>query len=513
MELQYYIQYILSWVYHNVLYTDATFAIVRILIIIGLISLLVYGQYILFVLLCIVVICAEYCKDDGDNPVAQFAAEAMAATTQQPHATRIVDIDELTRGISIGGREGFSLTMPKIIKGDASGKDHRRSNKFIEEDSRDFTEKEFTSKQCSIGSGIGGITMFGSNELIGDTRTATIRGIYDFEGNVTDNSTNDTTTNTKRLKYFKECVFEPVKRSTVGAPIKTFAGTIGATDFRDFKKKVYDDITNNVINIERCLDRFNTKVLFNTSSDITADYSERLTPLRGGTVSGKNNDGTDTSDVSFKYVSFIAGETDNTVKLTNIQALNKGNKGDSNNERTYSALLKDTNDSTHIVYTNSPVLKQRAMDIFGKVYGYRTRIDEILAMMRAQTKDDESLLHTVRISEPVVKELRTMLSYLAIIKQTDAIIKFEEFIKNDTNDTDSGIYKKMLNTTPPPSVLGPIELPKSILDPLNTIHKANNIFKIPLDDDTYNTNDEKRYLYGITYYFNPKDSKGSIILK
>ena len=43
MELQYYIQYILSWVYHNVLYTDATFAIVRILIIIGLISLLVYG--------------------------------------------------------------------------------------------------------------------------------------------------------------------------------------------------------------------------------------------------------------------------------------------------------------------------------------------------------------------------------------------------------------------------------------------------------------------------------------
>lgn len=494
MELQYYIQYILSWVYHNVLYTDATFAIVRILIIIGLISLLVYGQYILFVLLCIVVICAEYLAnaDDGDNPVAQFAAEAMAATTHQPHATRIVDIDELTRGISIGGREGFSLTMPKIIKGDASGKDHRRSNKFIEEDSRDFTEKEFTSKQCSIGSGIGGITMFGSNELIG-TRAATIRGIYDFEGNWTDNSANDPTTNTKRLKYFKECVFEPVKRSTVGA-----------TDFRDFKKKVYDDITNNVINIESCLKRFNTGVLFKTSSDITTDYSKRLTPF-GGTVSGKNNDGTDTSDVSFNYVSFIAGETDNTVKLSNIQALNKGNNGDNNNERTYSALLKATNDSTHIVYTNSPVLKQRAMDIFGKVYGYRTRIDEILAMMRAQTKDDESFLHTVRISEPVVKELRTMLSYLAIIKQTDAIIKFEEFIKNDANATDSGIYKKMLNTTPPPSVLGPIELPQSILA-LNTINMANNIFKIPLDDDTYNTNDEKRYLYGITYYFDKNNS-------
>lgn len=493
MELQYYIQYILSWVYHNVLYTDATFAIVRILIIIGLISLLVYGQYILFVLLCIVVICAEYLAnaDDGDNPVAQFAAEAMAATTHQPHATRIVDIDELTRGISIGGREGFSLTMPKIIKGDASGKDHRRSNKFIEEDSRDFTDKEFTSKQCSIGSGIGGITMFGSNELIGDTRTATIRGIYNFAENVTDNITNDHTTNTKRLKYFKECVFEPVKRSTVEP-----------TDFRDFKKKVYDDITNNVINIERCLDRFDTTVLFNTSSDITADYSERLTPLRGGTVSGTYNDGTATGDVSFNYVSFIAGGKDNTVKLTNIQALNKGNKGDSNNERTYSALLKDTNDSTDIVYKNSPVLKQRAMDIFGKVYGYRTRIDEILAMMRAQTKDDVSLLHTVRISEPVVKELRTMLSYLAIIKQTNAILKFEEHIKNNSDDTDSGIYKKMLNTTPPPSELAPLTTPG-----IDTINNANNIFKIPLDDDTYNTNDEKRYLYGITYYFDTEKSK------
>ena len=168
MEVQYYIQYILSWVVHNVIYTDASFAIVRILIFIGLVSLLIYGQYILFVLLCIVVISAEYLVDDGDNYVEQFAAKVM------PGTSRIVDKDELTTGISIhDGREGFSLTMPKIIKGDTSGKDHRRSNKFIEEDSRDFTEKEFRSKQCSIGSGIGGITMFGSNELIGTSREAT----------------------------------------------------------------------------------------------------------------------------------------------------------------------------------------------------------------------------------------------------------------------------------------------------------------------------------------------------
>ena len=461
MEVQYYIQYILSWVVHNVIYTDASFAIVRILIFIGLVSLLIYGQYILFVLLCIVVISAEYLVDDGDNYVAQFAAKVM------PGTSRVVDKDELTTGISIhDGREGFSLTMPKIIKGDTSGKDHRRSNKFIEEDSRDFTEKEFRSKQCSIGSGIGGITMFGSNELIG-SRTATLRGIYDFSGNVTDNTSTIDAIKAKRAKYFKECVFEPVKRN----------------DFRDFKKKIYTDINSKIINIENCLKRFNTEILFSTSSDVNAGYSTRLTTLTDVT-GATNNDGT---AASFTYVSLIAGGSDNTAKLSNIQPLNRGKHGDSSNKQTYSELLKNTNDSA-----DNSARKQQKMDIFGKVYGYRTRIDEILAMMRAQTKDDVASINTVRISESVVQELRTMLSYLKMIQQTDAIIKFEE--ANKIYDT--------LNTTQPPSSLDALPI-KGLL---TFTGAANNIFKIPLDDDTYNTNDEKRYLYGITYYFDQANS-------
>lgn len=477
MELQYYIQYIISWVVHNVLYTDASFAILRILIFIGLVSLLVYGQYILFVLLCIVVISAEYLADadadDGDNYVAQFAAKVMAATTV-PGTTRIVDKDELTTGISIhDGREGFSLTMPKIIKGDDSGKDHRRSNKFIEEDSRDFTEKDFTSKQCSIGTGIGGITMFGSNELIGDSREATLRGIYDFAGNVTANDSSGDAV--KRAKYFNECVFQPVKRN----------------DFRDFKKKIYTDITASVINIDKCLARFNTGVLFNTSSNISAGYSNRLTSLTDSKVSGNNADET---TASYTYTSLIVGGSNEdsdkvklSKKLSNIQPLNRGNNGDSLSKETYSELLKKTNDSA-----DNSARKQQKMDIFGKVYGYRTRIDEILAMMRAQTKDDAAYINTVRISESVVQELRTMLAYLAVIQQTDAIINF---------DISNGIYDK-LNTTPPPSSLGALTENNK-----NTIAADKNIFRIPLDDDTYNTNDEKRYLYGITYYFDTEKSK------
>ena len=485
MELQYYIQYILSWVVHNVLYTDASFAIVRILIFIGLVSLLVYRQYILFGLLCIVVISAEYLADadtnEHDNYIAQFAAAVTAATTTTKTTTvpasRIVDKDELTTGISINdGREGFSIGMPKIIKGDDSGKDHRRSNKFIEEDSREFSERYFNTKRCSIGSGLGGISMFGSNELIGESREATIRGIYDFEGNVTTNDNEGDSV--KRLKYFKECVFEPIKRN----------------DFRDFKQKIYTDVTSKIINIENCLKRFHTGVLFSTSSDINAGYSNRLTTLMDRTVSGTNADGT---TASFTYTSLIAGGSDNTAKLLNIQPLNKGAKGDNFNEQTYSALLKATNESNE--YKNQPGLKQRAMDIFGKVYGYRKRIDEILAMMRAQTKNDAALLQTVRISESVVQELRLMLAYLAIIQRTDAVIKFEKGV--NFNDNVKGIYTA-LNSTPPPTSLDILNVNNK-----ETIHADNNIFRIPLDDDTYNTNDEKRYVYGITYYFDTEKSK------
>jgi hypothetical protein len=38
------------------------------------------------------------------------------------------------------------------------------------------------------------------------------------------------------------------------------------------------------------------------------------------------------------------------------------------------------------------------------------------------------------------------------------------------------------------------------------ISGLNNIFSIPLEDDSYNTKDEKRYLYGITYYFDKDKS-------
>ena len=464
MELQYYIEYIISWIYYNVINTGATFAIVRILIIVGLVSLLVYQQYILFVLLCIVVISAEFLILDekpSSNAIKNMFSFEIGAMTSSNREHQIVDKDELTTGVALT-REGFSLGLPKIIKGDDSGIEYQRSNKFIEEDSRDFTDKYFSSKQCSIGSGVGGITMFGSNELIGDKRNAQINMVYDFAGNWT---SNDTTVGDpeKRFKYFNDCVFEPIKR----------------IDFRQLKKDLFTNITTSVIDIDRCFKRFDVNTLLNTASDIALDYSKRIS------LSDKKEGDQKVSDVA--YVSIIQGNT-NAKKLENIQALNAGPSGDNASDTTYAALMKKTNERSDGIYNNAAV-RQRAIDVYGKAFGYRKRIDEILTRMREETKNDASKLYTVRVNENVIKELRQIFAYLALIKQCNSIIMFEQ--------TSAKIYEK-LDVTPPLTTLEPIVVTTTQTGPISG---DNNIYRIPLDDDSYNTNDEKRYFYGITYYF------------
>lgn len=487
MELQYYFQYILSWIYHNVLYTDASFAVLRILLFIGLVSLLVYREFVLFTLLCIVIIAAEgFRMIQQQDGLIELQNNHLWTWTQGAMPRAGVDKDQLTTGIPI--KEGFSLGwLPKIVKGDDTGKDHRRSNKFIEEDSNDFTDKYFKSKQCSIGSGAGGITMFGSNELIGESRTVKLIGIYDFSGNVTDNKTNGTgagATNAKRLKYFMDCVYDPVYRSQRGME-----------DFRDTKKKMYSDINTHIIHINRCLQRFNTGVLFNTMSDITADKSNRIS-LSNLDAENASYEIFDVSlNVGVTYVSLING-TNNAEKMKNIQPLNKGQKGDNSSDQTYRDLISKMN--TDERYKNKDALKQTHLNIYSKVYGYRKRIDEILSMMRTQTKNDSTLLYNIRVDERIIQELRMILAYLATIQRTNDIIVFELLVSTSVINAIS-IYGHL---GPSITDLRPFdtETPAQKTE-RDKITGEYSIFKIPMDDDTYNTNDEKRYLYGITYYF------------
>ena len=489
MELQYYIQYIIAWFYHNVMYTDATFAILKIMLIIGVVSLLVYRQYALFVVLCIVILILEGARwmketnrDFGE--LQKLVAETVSGAGAGAAASGVVRKDDLTMGVSISSREGFSLGMPTIIRGDDSGKDHRRSNKFVEHDSNEFTDKYFKSKQCSIGSGIGGITMFGSNELIGTSRTATVNRIYDFEGKVIYIPNNDDgETNVvdlrkiKRYEYFRDCVYDPVSRS-----IKN------GGDFRAIKKDIFEKVNAYIINIEKCLKRFNTAILFDTASDISADRSRSLT------MAGMEKDKLMTPSptergATVAYVSLINGE-DGNEKMKNIIGLDKGGSdvADNLNMNDYSKLLQFTSEE----YKTDIKKKELYLAVYGKVFRYRKRIDEILSMMFEQSKNDVSAMNTIRISEPVIKELRMILGYLAIIKCTKEIIEKEQ---------STGIYNGFNPTTMSSRQLNAFNATADAVWKAFFKDNNNNILKLPHDDDSYNNTDEKRYLYGITYYF------------
>jgi hypothetical protein len=226
-------------------------------------------------------------------------------------------------------------------------------------------------------------------------------------------------------------------------------------------------------------------ILFDTRSEIGAGFSTRLTKIQDQVV--ESNNSVDNSKSSFEYKSVIAGRTSDD-KFSNIMELNRGKYSDNLSESTYSALMKRTNSKP----TTS--LKQREIDIYGKVYGYRKRLNDILKLMRDQAKDDSANINRINISEEIVQELRTILSYLAIVMRTKFIVEFEE---------QNGYY----NTIQEAVTGGTLKL-KPLTSPTNkeTITGDNNIFGTPLLDDTFNTNDEKRYLYGITFYFDEDKS-------
>jgi hypothetical protein len=472
-DLQYYLKYIISWFYFNVLNTDASYAILRILIIIGLVSLLVYQEYILFILLCIVVICVEMLIRDNNpaNTIRDIFSIDLGTASKY---RREVAKDELTTGVSLSSREGFSLGLPKIITGDDSGKDHRRPNKFIEEHSREFTDKYFSSKQCSIGSGVGEITMFGSNEIIGNQREASFNRIYNF-GMLTGGTGGTKATNAVVVfTYLKDCVYNPIKRN----------------DFRDFKTTIFKGINENIIKINACLDIFITTFLF--SSTLNERFSRTTNPAGSSSPIGPIM----LSEII--NTTSNAGTKDHEIleaKLSRINTgLSTGVHGIVFDNEKYTTLVQKTNNSK-----DSNIIKQRKLDIYGKVYGFRQRIDTILKVMRDQVKNDFSNVNTVSVSESIVNELRTMLSYLAIIQQSNTIIVYE---RGDGTTTKLGtkIYDIVNNAVN--DVKGGVTDAKTTL--LTAVKDLTgldgNIFDIPLEDDTYNTNDEKRYLYGITHF-------------
>ena len=198
-----------------------------------------------------------------------------------------------------------------------------------------------------------------------------------------------------------------------------------------------------------------------------------------------------------------AGTKDHDIlkaKLSRINTgLSTGVHGIVFDNEKYTTLVQKTNNSK-----DSNIIKQRKLDIYGKVFGFRQRIDTILKVMRDQVKNDFSNVNTVSVSESIVNELRTMLSYLAIIQQSNTIIVYE---RGDVtiNIPGTKIYDIVNNAVN--AVKGGAADAKTTLrtDAANfTELDGIDIFGIPLEDDTYNTSDEKRYLYGITHFAKTK---------
>jgi hypothetical protein len=100
-------------------------------------------------------------------------------------------------------------------------------------------------------------------------------------------------------------------------------------------------------------------------------------------------------------------------------------------------------------------------------------------------------MNTIRVSEPIIKELRMILGYLTIIQRTKDIIVFElgQNIYSNGEKIQNGQLPAFNNVTAPSTITDDVT------------NKILNILKLPHEDDTYNSTDEKRYLYGITYYF------------
>jgi hypothetical protein len=117
--------------------------------------------------------------------------------------------------------------------------------------------------------------------------------------------------------------------------------------------------------------------------------------------------------------------------------------------------------------------------------------------MRDQVKNDFSNVNTVSVSESIVNELRMMLSYLANIQQTNKIIEYElekkiyDEVKNAVIAGGDNAVQQYLHSLIIRRTLAFLNQP---------FDGVNNIFDTPLEDDTYNTSDEKRYLYGITHF-------------
>ena len=481
IEMHNYAHYILRGIYYNYIHSETGIAISRFLIFVVFVAFVIYAKYDylawFILLICILEVYSSSMSTSNTpeswlniwseiRPLVHQGGDRDDRDGGDDRGESILNkLNKLTQGISLNDKEGFELSsilpsIPPITTADDRSLDYHTPNNFIKQSSQDFATNHFETKKCDTTGGIGSISMFGSNELIGKSRDVNFSS-YDYSGKLEliRNQISNSDANEKNRKvvgstdtfrqhcynYFLGCVYEPIKRN----------------DFRDIKKVIYTDIDTKIMSFDTLLNRFNIANL-NTN-----DVSNNPNP---------NN----------YTVGNIIHRTD---KNTNILAINDRDNFD------FGRFINEVNSST------TDKNKNRKLEIYNNVYGYKIRLNEIFSGWRENAKRYNNDINLISISDTMLQELRNIVNYLRVIQITKKII--------DKEQTDMQIYDKMAiaytgNKQYLPygffniqngSALDIRILPKTFFTDFNS-------YKLYELTDTYNVPDEQRYLYGISYFYN-----------
>lgn len=471
--------YILRGIYYNYIHSETGIAISRFLIFVVVITLVIYAKYdylVWFILLiCIVEVYSSSMSTRSDAPESWLNIWSEI----QPMVRRgdsgndsgsdsgndgggssdgvLNTLNNLTQGISLNDKEGFELpSIPTITTADDRRLDYHTPNNYNKQSSQDFADNHFESKKCDTAGGIGSISMFGSNELIGGSRTVNIVSSYDYSGKleIIRNQISNSLDNEKNVKvvgsndtfrqycynYFLGCVYEPIKRN----------------DFRGVKKLIYTDINTKIMNLDTLLNRFNIANL--TTNDLS-------------------------NNISNYTIGNIIHRTD---KNTNILVIEDVDDSD------FGRFINEVNSST------TDKNKNKRLEVYNKVYGYKIRLNEIFSGWRENAKRYNNDINLISISDTMLQEIRNIVNELRVIQITKLIIDKEETVMK--------IYDKMNNAYNTNKQYLPYgyDLSGGIIrrDVTNGIFKEFNNYKLYELTDTYNVPDEQRYLYGISYFYN-----------
>jgi hypothetical protein len=158
--------------------------------------------------------------------------------------------------------------------------------------------------------------------------------------------------------------------------------------------------------------------------------------------------------------------------------------------------------------------KNRKLEIYNTVYGYKIRLNEIFSGWRDNALRYNNDITLISISDTMLQEIRNIVNYIRVIQITKIII--------DKEQTDLKIYVNMdiayngnkeyipygyISSPPPPPENNIIPSPTSVKeiirrDVTNSIFTYFNGYKLYELTDAFNTPDEQRYLYGISYFYN-----------